>query len=892
MTNAAELLEEAQDMPYGAAKTLVVEEAVRTADAAGDAELAFEARMELVEAYQFGAEPGKSFVPFSWCLAAYDAEPDRYADHLHSLLWDFKWMVGNLTDFPEIPLMRTYAVLDDMERRWRDGGHSLHAVHRYRELVAAHVGDVETELEQFRLWCAAPRDDLSNCVGCDPTGKIEHLNRHRRYEEAVDLAAPVLQGRMTCREQPRQILTALLKPYVHTGRFAEAADAHRRAYRSLRDDRGELEPIASHIEFCALTGNEVRALEMVERHLSWLDDAPSPHAEMSFAAAAALALRRMDPDLTVRRRGGADATAAALADELAQRAADIATRFDARNGTPKQSKLVANSLAQPPWAEFVPLSDTARRAAQRSAQRRSEAFATKPAPPPAVDPTLTGDDLLDQAERWWVADDRERAEAGWTAFADRVPEAERSPAQRARLAEADGLLSVERDPQHALAVWREAMGAYAALGEQTRVLRIRARIGLLLCQLGDVAEGVATGEQPLRALVEADDRGGRTPWGIMLGLMLAGTGREGEAEREVRRVLDADGLEERHRVYAAYTLADLLVRRDDHDGAVALFTHVVDHGTGRMAVDARFRRGRLLSQTERAEDAVADLVESVAEFTARSAAEQAAVARVDLAVAYLNTGRLSEAAEVAEEAVAGLTGSAAAELLPQARHILATVYRELGELDPALELIRTTIAGADPDLPADDLARLREEEGDLLDRLDRDGEAVGVYEAAAGGYGAADAALDRIRVLRKAARSARFAQRPDDAVRLLASVEAALMALPSAEPEVAFHAAGLDYDRAVLAQDSGRHDEAIGLLDRAADAYDVIGADDNAADARLTMAMLMDAPRAEPALRRVFDAAEPASNLWFRAGYALVDALRDLNRETEAAGLEATLDSA
>jgi tetratricopeptide (TPR) repeat protein len=892
MTKAEELLEEAQDMPYGAAKTLLVEEAVRTADAAGEADVAFEARIELIEAYQFGAEPGKSFVPFSWCLAAHDAEPDRYADHLHSLLWDFKWMVGNLTDFPEIPLDRTYAVLDDMERRWREGGHSLHAVHRYRELVAAHVGDVETELEQFRLWCAAPRDELSNCVGCDPTGKIEHLNRHRRYEESVDLAGPVLQGRMTCREQPRQILTALLKPYVHTGRYAEAADAHRRAYRSLREDRGELEPIASHIEFCALTGNEVRALEMVERHLSWLEDAPSPHAEMSFAAAAALALRRMDPDLPVRRRGRPEAPAGALADELAGRAADIAVRFDARNGTSKQSTLVANSLAQQPWAEFVPLSDTARRVAQRAAQGRSEAFAAKSAPPPTVDPALVGDALLDQAERWWVDDERERARAGWAAFAERVPEAQRTPAQRARLVEADGLLAVERDPQQALAAWREALAAYAALGETTRVLRVRARLGLLLCQLGEVAEGVATGEEPLRALVAADDRGGRTPWGVMLGLMLAGTGREAEAEREVRRVLDADDLEERHRVYAAYTLADLLVRRDDTDAAVALFTRVVDHGTGPMAVDARFRRGRLLSQSERAEEAVIDLVESVAEFTARSATEQAAVARVDLAIAYLNTGRLSEAAEAAEEAIAGLAGSAAAELLPQARHVLATVYRELGELDPALELIRTTIAGAAADLSADGLARLREEEGDLLERLDRDGEAVGPYQAAADGYDAADAAVDRVRALRKAARSARFAERPADAARLLAGAEAALLPLPSAEPDVAFHSAGLDYDRAILAQDAGRVDEAVQLLHRAAEAYEALGADDNAADARLTMAMLLDAPRAEPELRRVFDAVEPGGNLWYRAGYALADALRDLNREPEAIALEATLDSA
>jgi tetratricopeptide (TPR) repeat protein len=215
----------------------------------------------------------------------------------------------------------------------------------------------------------------------------------------------------------------------------------------------------------------------------------------------------------------------------------------------------------------------------------------------------------------------------------------------------------------------------------------------------------------------------------------------------------------------------------------------------------------------------------------------------------------------------------------------------MGELDPALDLIRTTIADAKPDPASDDLARLREEEGDLLDRLDRDGEAVGVYETAAAGYGEADATVDRVRALRKAARSARFAERPADAIRLLATAEAALMPLPSADPEVAFHTAGLDYDRAILAQDAGRHDEAIALLDRAAEAYDVIGADDNAADARLTMAMLMDPPRAEPALRQVFDAAEPGSNLWYRAGYALADALRDLNREPEATTIETTLDS-
>jgi tetratricopeptide (TPR) repeat protein len=240
--------------------------------------------------------------------------------------------------------------------------------------------------------------------------------------------------------------------------------------------------------------------------------------------------------------------------------------------------------------------------------------------------------------------------------------------------------------------------------------------------------------------------------------------------------------------------------------------------------------------------------------------------------------------------VAALPGSGAAELLPQARHVLATVYRDLGELNPALDLVRANLAEVPDDRP-DWAAPMLEEEGDLLDRLDRDAEAAAAYESAAAGYASADALLDQVRALRKAGRSARFAERPDDASRFVDAAEAALLPIPSAEPEVAFHTAGLDYDRAVLAQDAGRPREAAQLLARAAEAYDAMGADDNAADARLSQAGLLSPAEAEPVLRTVFDAVEPGSTLWYRAGYALADLLGGLGRLVEAAALEERLDA-
>ncbi|MEV4258620.1 hypothetical protein AB0J52_36145, partial [Spirillospora sp. NPDC049652] len=268
-----ELMARAEELPYGETRTLLVEDALRRAEAAADAELAFRVRMGLTTAYQYGGEPAKAFTTFSRCLAEYDRDPARH-DAEHRLLWQMKWIVNSLTLFPEIPLDRTRAVLEDMERRYRLGGHSLQAVYHYRHAVAQHIGDIEAADELFAKWRAAERDALSDCEGCDPSGLADHLADRGRDEDALAVAAPVLSAELNCSEQPQDMLTTLLPVYLRTGRLAEARDAHRRAYRLLRPNLADLTHIAEHVRFCAVTGNEPRGLEILQRHLGWLDREP------------------------------------------------------------------------------------------------------------------------------------------------------------------------------------------------------------------------------------------------------------------------------------------------------------------------------------------------------------------------------------------------------------------------------------------------------------------------------------------------------------------------------------------------------------------------------------------------------------------------------------------
>ena len=74
----------------------------------------------------------------------------------------------------------------------------MNPVHQYRARVARHVGDRETAAEQYRLWAASPRGDMSDCIGCEPSDKVGHLSWLGRYEDAIDVATPVSAMNARC----------------------------------------------------------------------------------------------------------------------------------------------------------------------------------------------------------------------------------------------------------------------------------------------------------------------------------------------------------------------------------------------------------------------------------------------------------------------------------------------------------------------------------------------------------------------------------------------------------------------------------------------------------------------------------------------------------------------
>lgn len=876
MKTAEELwgaLQEARHLPYGAAQIAMVEQVLRHADATGDQALAFYARLFGTTAYHYGGESVKSFATFSWCVADFDRNPQPYHERwTHNLLWLFKTMTSALTKFPEIPLARTRAVLDDMERRYRETGHGMQPVYKHRYLVAWHVGAHEEAEGWFEKWRTAPRNELSDCAGCDPTTMVVHLNGREKFEEAVELAAPVLAGELNCNEQPQSILSELMVSYLQSGRLDEAADAHRRSYLLERGNLADLSGIGDHILFCARTGNEARGLEILQRHVDWLDKAPTPAAAMDFSAAAVALLRRLvtvgHGDATIRRAGREDVTAAALADELTVFATELAARFDARNGTGHQGELVAATMASEPYDVVLPLSPTARRphGPLRTPQAVPQVQAPKPAEIPAG---LTEAELIELAEKGLEADAHDEVDAALEAFANRFPDPA-DPRLAGRLWMLRGFRRSGEESGDAVEAFEKALSAYEIAGDPGKVCALRARaayerarheeldqeealaivladaeyqekhgtprdrasafvrVSTLYFVMGRADEANEAGDVSDQHAAEIGDPRRVAFHALLRARNRSAVDRDEEARDAARSAWDfyRENGPARSSAEAAMIFGQLA---EEPDEVVTAMTEALTFGLPGAELAAHALRGRALMASERVAEAIEDMLEAVAISTEQENEHSGTFARQDLAQMYRAANRLPEAAEVAEEALIGFQRLGFEPPANDTKYMLAGIYRDLDDTARALELYRELIEVLG-DNPAG-RGQLGEDAGEVLYRLDRDAEAALTFRAAAEALREAGDPVGELRVLRRRLAALNYADEVDEAEEMIGLVTRRYEELPAElaeQPGVQWGRAMFAFEIGNLLMRRGRWAEAVPYLDGAPERLRAIGADDDA----------------------------------------------------------------
>ena len=283
LIRAYDLVSESLDRDDGEGRIAICEEAVRQADLSGDLKTQYFAREHFVRACAFGGAPDRALVSFSWLVAQSDKDRESFSDW--NLLWKYKWIVGLIPNFPQIPKTRIYEMLDDFETRTVRAGYGLHSVYMLRYRMEKFWGNKKQAIEFFRKMSELAVDELSNCEVCELNERIGFALYQGDDERGVELAISLFEGGKKCATVPQRTYADILLPLVRLGRQTEALGYHRRGYPMVRPNMSFMDEVADHLIFLVLTENLARALTLFERHVPWLEQSRDLYHHFRFLLA-------------------------------------------------------------------------------------------------------------------------------------------------------------------------------------------------------------------------------------------------------------------------------------------------------------------------------------------------------------------------------------------------------------------------------------------------------------------------------------------------------------------------------------------------------------------------------------------------------------------------------
>ena len=692
-------LRENRDRPKGRATAAVAEELVEAAEAFGDPEVTVSALVELMRAYHGSGESVKYPVAFARLLALWDEKPEAFdGSEVHSLFWYFKWVSAGLMSTPDVPLASIRGWIAEMRRRYQEAGHDLQPVYGQEYRLARQLG-VGEELA-YELWATRARTEFTDCEACEARDRADHHIQYGDDQRALAELQPTFDGQRSCDEEPHASQALALLPLLRLGRPDDARAAHLTGYRKVRGQEAELTAVGRHLEFCALTGNEARGLELLAQNRSSFDFTAAPASRLGFLTGVEVLLARLvgtgHGDLPCAGPLGTEWTVASLRDTVARQADELAARFDARNGNGTASARRRERLAVQPLTAQLNLG------VQTPALAEPVAVPNEPSASPAASPSASPATAIPRDFAELVAEVRRLdrvshpgARVLWDALLERAADEDAAVDELLR-----GEISLElsyrasrkQDWDACAALLREAAEHYARADRPARVIAAESRLAWCEATRSDLADAGAAAE---------------AAWPVLDGLLArvedllaAGFGTAEEEREAVGR--------------------KLVVRR----------SRVL---TARHAL---LRAGGPEQHTRWSELFAAEAQTLIVEGTAADRPTQHSLAHELLAEHQAAHGAPVDGEASARRAIEIFTEQGWAWRLPRARMLLALALRGQGRHAEALAEAERGLAEAPADVPSDELTPLHRLLGDTAARAKQ-------YPTAVRALSEAAARLDR-----------------------------------------------------------------------------------------------------------------------------------------------------
>lgn len=181
-------------------------------------------------------------------------------------LWKFKWIVSGIAKSSVIEKELIDEANEAMLFYYERLEFSLAAYYKALMNQNIDMGDAREAKANYELWKKLAKDDMSDCEACEASGEIAYLNFAGEHEAALELAAPILSGELTCGEVPHTTYAPILFSMIALGRTWEAKTLLPKAAATIETNPRVVNQIAPLIEIAVRLDERETALNLARKH--------------------------------------------------------------------------------------------------------------------------------------------------------------------------------------------------------------------------------------------------------------------------------------------------------------------------------------------------------------------------------------------------------------------------------------------------------------------------------------------------------------------------------------------------------------------------------------------------------------------------------------------------
>ncbi len=258
MFQAEPFITRIQEADHGTPRMEILMDAIREADAASDHYWRIYFRYEYIRESIFHEDNFKSIIMFPTLLQVFDEHPELQDDTYDDVMQAFKWVLENMADYHQISCEEIERYYDEYENRCKQFGFSMRVYYMKKSKYYLPINQKKAK-ELYQKFRTCKRDANSDCEACEINNDMTFALEFGEEEEALRIAAPILDGRKRCGEIPHVTCGVLTKYYLYHDNLTEAA-----YYGRLCERYTQNEP-----EFLAESGYLLELYSAIDPSAGW-----------------------------------------------------------------------------------------------------------------------------------------------------------------------------------------------------------------------------------------------------------------------------------------------------------------------------------------------------------------------------------------------------------------------------------------------------------------------------------------------------------------------------------------------------------------------------------------------------------------------------------------------